>query len=650
MGRKTDKQNIFWYFFLVIVIIIIAFVHLYKLTEIPYGLNVDEAGAAYDAYSIATYGVDRYIKSYPVYFINYGDGQNALYTYLTAVLFRLFGASKLMVRTSIALSAFLAALFGFLYASGKWKEKGVSYLFLCLYAVLPIFTMTQRFGLESHLMLSASILVLYTTVKALETEKCQYYLISGIVLGLSLYTYALIYIVLPVYLLLWLVYGIYLKKIHIRKLLLLLLPLALLAAPLIMVQLINAFSLPELQIGPITFTRLPEYRSGELGIHDIFRNLKQMFVNTLLYDNLPYNTVAGYGTMYYFSLPFIFIGFGKTVKETYLSFRKRQLDYSALILFWFTGEFIMGCLLQGWSTPNTTRMIGIFMVYLYFLANGIYSVWKILKRVWQKRAFSGILAGLYAISFVSFAHYYFTDYNQEAFPMNWLFYEPYDEVSAFLEEHGEESWASRATCYPWNYVYYLWSYKINPYDISLSVNGAETFGQDRINEFPANTLVNHNYVVYYTDQGSISFLTQLGYHPVSLGSFTYFISPLESYEQLTETGDLFYVDSLQAVENGISFSGWCMDEKTDAPYMGYLLEIDDVAVEILRTERQDVADAYGREDYLECGFTATLPMDTFQTSESFTLIGIREDGSLETVYQLIRKKESHKQSLCDAGV
>ncbi len=637
MNRKTEK--IFWYLFLAAVIFIIAFLHLYKLTEIPYGLNVDEAGAAYDAFCLETYGVDRYIKSYPVYFINYGDGQNALYTYLTAVLFRFFGTSKLMIRMSIALSAFLCALFGFLYASEKWKDKWVSIIYLCLYAILPIFTMTQRFGLESHLMLSASILVLYTAMKALKTEKWQYYLASGIVMGLSLYTYALMYIVLPVFLILWLIYGIYLKKIRIRKLVFLFIPLAFLAAPLIIVQIINIFSLPELHFGPVTLTRLLEYRSGELGFSDIFRNLRQMFSNTLLYDNLPYNTLSRYGTMYYFSLPFLFIGFVKTIKETYISLKMRYLDCSAPVLFWFLGEFIMGCLLQGWPTPNTTRMIGIFMVYLYFLTNGIYSVWNFLKKVWQKRTFAGILAGLYAVSFLSFARYYFTDYNQDAFPMNWLFYEPYDEVSSFLEEYKEESWASRAACYPWNYVYYLWTYKINPYEMNLLENGIKTFRQDIINEFSSNTLLNNNYVVYYTDQDSIRLLTQLGYKSVQLESFSYFISPLESYDQIIESQAYFCVDSLNVVEDSVFFSGWCIDEKTDAPFSEYLLEIDDRSVEVQIRERQDIVNAYEREDYLECGFVSVLPLETFQTSERFTLIGVRRDGSLEPVYQLVRNED-----------
>ena len=45
------------------------------LGKIPIGINVDEAGTMYDAYTIANYGTDRFGNAYPVYFINYGGGQ-----------------------------------------------------------------------------------------------------------------------------------------------------------------------------------------------------------------------------------------------------------------------------------------------------------------------------------------------------------------------------------------------------------------------------------------------------------------------------------------------------------------------------------------------------------------------------------------------
>ena len=634
-GQK--KSRILWYISLGVITAIILFLHLYRLADIPYGLNVDEAGSAYDAYCIANFGVDRYAKSYPVYFTNYGDGQNALYTYMTALFFRLFGTSKTVIRMGIALFSLAGALFGFLYACEKWKGKKVPLLFLCLYAILPIFTMTQRFGLESHLMLSAGIVTLYVSMKVLETGKWQYYLLAGIAMGISLYTYALIYIVMPVYLLLWLSYGLYLRKIQLRKLPLLFLPLGLLAAPLIAVQLINIFSLPEMYIGPFTLTRLPKYRSGELGLRDIFRNLKQMFANTMLHDDLSYNTIARYGTMYYFSLPFLLTGLAGSVKDAYISFRQRRFDCSVPVLFWLLGVFVMGCLLKGWSTPNTTRMIGIYIAYLYFITHGIYSVWNLLPKTWLRRIFTGILTGLYAVSFFSFAHYYFTDYNREAFPLNWLFYETYEEISALLEEHRGEEWASRPTCYPHNYIYYLWSYKVNPYEMNLPLNGPDTFGEDHINELPPNALAACNYVIFHTDQGSIDLLTEMGYTPMETEKFIFFICPLENYDLTVQQQQYFYIDSVKVIDGTIQFSGWCVDEKTDLPFTEYVLEADDEHMEVLISQRQDVVDVFGDEAFLESGFYARLPLNIFKTCDSFTFTGIRADGSREIIYQQLRK-------------
>jgi len=80
----------------VLLFLITAFTSVFRLGEIPYGLNVDEAGMAYDAISLVNYGVDRYLKPYPVYFINFGGGQNAMYTYLSALLINFLATVRLL--------------------------------------------------------------------------------------------------------------------------------------------------------------------------------------------------------------------------------------------------------------------------------------------------------------------------------------------------------------------------------------------------------------------------------------------------------------------------------------------------------------------------------------------------------------------------
>ena len=89
---KNSKKQIDKYTIILIIIMLIGIAtRIIGLGKIPIGINVDEAGTMYDAYTIANYGTDRFGNTYPVYMINYGGGQSALYTYLAALLIKIFG-------------------------------------------------------------------------------------------------------------------------------------------------------------------------------------------------------------------------------------------------------------------------------------------------------------------------------------------------------------------------------------------------------------------------------------------------------------------------------------------------------------------------------------------------------------------------------
>ena len=81
--RKKDETRDYKYYSVSVLILSCALVFLftYGLGSIPNGLHVDEAGMAYDALNLSFYNVDRFLYHNPVYFINFGGGQNALYTH-----------------------------------------------------------------------------------------------------------------------------------------------------------------------------------------------------------------------------------------------------------------------------------------------------------------------------------------------------------------------------------------------------------------------------------------------------------------------------------------------------------------------------------------------------------------------------------------
>ncbi len=640
--RKQDMIDVVkkykWHGITVLGILLLIFMHLYRLTEVPYGLNVDEASGAYDALNIARYGVDRYLKSYPVYFTNYGDGQNALYIYATAILIKIFGVSKAVIRMTAAVAAMIAAIFGWQYMNAQWEKRQGKVVWLLLYAAIPVFTMTQRFGLESHLMLPMSMMCLYLTAKALDTGKWRYYLLAGTVLGITLYTYALSYIVIPVFLLLILIYAAIIKKLQWKKLIGMATILAVLAAPLILVQAINFFDLPEMKLGPFTFTKLLKYRVDEVEGVSILQNIKSMFVSTFLYDDLTYNTLAKYGTMFYVSIPFVFLGFCRSIYEGVISVKEKKFSYAVPMVLWFVAQWGMGSLLSGHSVPNSTRMIGVFMPMLYFLVRGLYFLWDLMKKEVWKKAYAVTMSICYSVFFLHFAIYYFTGYNEEAFPMKWLFYESYEEVGDFLEDNRDASWYDRSMVYPWNYIYYALEYQVNPYELNLPVNGKERFGKDYINEFEDNILIQSNYVIFRTDQGSKEFLSRLGFEELKAGdNFSVFVSPLDSYEQTEGTNTIVSMDDYRIEGDWMVLSGWCADSEGKLPYTEIILVTEQARYIAQLTERPDVATHLETQGDANYGFAISLPLEIFRDAQSLRIWGTNAQGTQEDIYIFERK-------------
>lgn len=96
---------------------------------------MDEAATAYSAWCLANYGVDRYLKSWPVYLLNFDGGQSIMYGYLLAGLFKLFGYHVFLIRLPGIFFSFLNWLFGMLivkkvYPQNKYLPLAAVYNFL----------------------------------------------------------------------------------------------------------------------------------------------------------------------------------------------------------------------------------------------------------------------------------------------------------------------------------------------------------------------------------------------------------------------------------------------------------------------------------------------------------------------------------------
>ena len=88
--RKSGRQAIL----IGVVLVLGVFARTWEYGHLPPGLNADEASIGVEAYDLAHFGVDRNGVSYPVHFIAWGSGQNALYGYILIPFVAALGLSS----------------------------------------------------------------------------------------------------------------------------------------------------------------------------------------------------------------------------------------------------------------------------------------------------------------------------------------------------------------------------------------------------------------------------------------------------------------------------------------------------------------------------------------------------------------------------
>lgn len=448
------------------------FVRVYKLGILPYGLHVDEAGMAYDAWSLANWGLDRYYKFYPVYFLNYGSGQSVLYGYCCALLMKFFEPGMVLYRIPAVVFGMLTWLFGsLLIRENIGRKEGL--IGAALLAVCPFFVLTSRMGLDCYLFSGAAAVSLYLLTRAIRAEKKSrallLYLLSGISFGSCLYTYILSWLVLPLFLAMTFLYLFWIHRTSLPKMICLGIPLGILAAPLLLMLAINTFDLPEIATAYITIPKLLGYRGAEVSFRNAINNIPSLVQAFFFYDDWRYNSVPTWFSMYPVSVPFAIAGMVQGGRETLEAVRKKKWSVTALAFFWLTAQIGMGLLIE---LPNVNKMNGVYFILVYFTVLGIKKCWNGLKSAKGKRIFAVCVGGLYVLFAAGFVKYYFTDYTEDTTPLS-LFGDTYADI---LEE-----WApvigDKPVYVDCGYAYYALGEGLSPMEFQLVEQGDKERGQ-----------------------------------------------------------------------------------------------------------------------------------------------------------------------------
>ncbi len=511
--RRISKIGV--YLGVTALFVLFVITRFWRVATIPVGVNVDEAGMAYDAWCLAFYGVDRYLQSWPLYLTNYGGGQSVLYAYLCAALFRIFDYHIVLARLPAILFSLLTLLFGMAAARKLWPGRRAPVLLTgLLITVCPYFIMAGRVGLDCNLMLGASAVFLVCFTQALQKNRTGLYVLAGVAGGILLYSYALSYVILPLFLAVMFGYALRTRQFHLKGWLWMALPLGILAFPLILVQLVNLLGLPQMQLGIFTVTRLPEYRAGEITgfCAENFRLLlKSIFVG----DHLVYNSAPGFANLYGISVVFFGVGLVHISIQMIRSVRQRKFQAFAVWTAWFWSVFLMGAI----RGTCVNRINGIFLCYALFAVDGMILLMDLLKSATARRIAAGSVGIAYLILFVNFGRYYYGGgYSAECYPAYFMDITVEGAVD-YLESHPEIQHKGAYLTQP--EIYFALSILRSPYELRLYEEGDVFFEY-----YDCNTLgaidADYDYIVTNVYPEFAEELRQAGFAEVEFTGYSLF--------------------------------------------------------------------------------------------------------------------------------
>ncbi len=180
------------------ILIVGIFLRAFQFPANPPGLFVDEVTAGYETWSLLKTGADRWGVHLPVYFINWGAGQNVLYSYLSIPFVSLFGLSRFSVRLASLFLGILMLPLAYVTVRRRLGEDA-ALVSTALLAILPWHVMISRWSLESNILPFFLLLGIYTMTRALDSGSSRLWIVLALVpWGFTFYAYALSLIVVPI--------------------------------------------------------------------------------------------------------------------------------------------------------------------------------------------------------------------------------------------------------------------------------------------------------------------------------------------------------------------------------------------------------------------------------------------------------------------
>lgn len=394
---------------LALIFLVAAAVRIYRFGAVPGGFNQDGAMAAVDAKALADYGTDRYGMQWPVHLTAWGYGQmSSLLSYLMIPFIKLFGLNPVTARLPLLVVSMMGLVVLYLFARDLFGNTA-ALIILFFGAINPWHILQSRWALDCNLYSHFFLFGVYFLNKSLRRKKVYLWLcLSMLMFGLCMYCYGISIYTMPFFLVVACSYLLISKKIRFTEALLCLFIWLAVSWPFITVMVINTFGLDTIETPLFTMAYFPDsVRAGDILFFSsnipkqLLLNLRSLLEITLVQgEDLIWNNIPQYGTMYLFSMPFFFVGIIDLVKE-----HRGESSVVLLAVFFLTGVW---CGL----TTNEVNINRLNIIYYPIMIVTGFGIYKVIQQCPVPRL-TLIVPAAYLIAFCLFTRVYFTTYAEQ---------------------------------------------------------------------------------------------------------------------------------------------------------------------------------------------------------------------------------------------
>lgn len=178
------------YKWLILIFILASFLRFYRLNELPYAFDGDEAAFGYYGFSLLNSLSDEYGNKLPLYFPSIGDYKYPGYAYFTTLPVFLFGLNEFSTRFLSALSGSLLPVVIYLLVVELFGNRKLALVSAFLTAISPYSILFSRGAYESNLATFFLTAGIWWILRSLRSKNTKHLYLAIVPIVLSIFTYS----------------------------------------------------------------------------------------------------------------------------------------------------------------------------------------------------------------------------------------------------------------------------------------------------------------------------------------------------------------------------------------------------------------------------------------------------------------------------